>query len=240
MSWSDLLKNPGGPKGAHDQMLALLLDKIGSPAFAGKDLAIMGADRALGAHATLRGPAACHELADRLEATVKRLGARMARMPAAINDAAAITLVSYTDAVASIGRPIDLVGVDLGQCLDRFVKMKVLSSAERVTVALLSLIHDRGQDVSRLFPKARPGAGGDAPSFLATLAKPDGDVAPAWEAFLVAFPEARRAQPPEVAWEHLLLAARVVYAKRGDTPVAEVGEALHRQVAELAAREGKR
>jgi hypothetical protein len=236
---------PGGPEGVYDRVLRLVAKEAAGPLSGSIETVIAGADESLAAVAALRGPAECRGFLTAIETVVAKIGRQVALFKDAVADQAVLTLLSLVAISETIGSPLKLPSYDVEHRFSRFLVNKTFSSADKITVALLSLVLGRSDDKVVRFAtrdRTRPAASGANPGslveILAAALKSHGgskDVEPAWEAFLHGFPVALQDEKAE--WRHLLLAARIVFGTLGGMPVGQVAEALHRRIAALAAEE---
>lgn len=238
--WTSLLAEPAGPQGVYDRVLDDARERVAEPRSSNVRV-IAGVERALAAVAALRGPSDCREFIGTFTPLVARIGRTLAMFPESIDNFLMIALLSLNSIGESVGSPLTLPAFDIDRKMTDILLSKTLSPNERVTVALLLLDLGRPDDVRLVFLKGKPLSSPDAVALVKVLAAAfkssaaKKDIEPAWQAFLHAFPFVLKEEQAE--WRQLLIAARIVLAKLGDTPSGEVAEALHRRVVALAEEE---
>jgi hypothetical protein len=227
-----------------DERLADLPGQVAEPRRGTGDFLLAGLDEPLAAEATLRGADAVRGTLQVLEPIAHKIDRRLEVAPSSIPHLSTLMLLSISAIGEAVGAPLPAPTFDVDGRLEDLILDHDLSREDKVTLALLSLGRGRMDDVGLLFGKGAPkpdAAGADPVALAQVLARAlksgtrSKDVEPAWDAFLRGFPAALDSGKAE--WRHLLLAARIALARHGKTPPAQVADALHRRIVELAAED---
>jgi hypothetical protein len=237
--WAQLLAEPAGPSGVHDEALQLVSRAAARADAASTDEALAGGDDAAAAVAVLRGANAVRDFFAALRPAAAAAYRKLAILPDDVVSPAAVTLLVLTSISETAGAPLGSFAFDADRTFDALALDRDLSPGDRIAAALLALSAGRPKTVRLLFPNGLGGAKATAPArMLEALAaaaqskKASSGVADAWEAYLRDFPAALAARQTE--WRHLLLAARLVLPAIDGTPVERVADAVHQRVATLA------
>jgi hypothetical protein len=237
-TWASLLAHRGGPHGVYDAVLKLVLARAAQPKLGAIERVITGADEALAAVLVLRGPEQAGMLGKHLTPIIPKIGRKLGLAPTSIDELSRLTLLTLALTSETAGVSLDLPPLDLGTTFDDMLVNRAFPPADTLSLAFLSLNHDRPTDVRMLFG-AGPTGGADAPALARLLARAAGsheaaaDVPGAWDLFVRRFPGLLRAQKAE--WRHLVLAARLCLAKHGGAPVETVAGLVRDQAQALAA-----
>ncbi len=229
--WSQLLANPGGPDGVHDQVFGLTR-KEAKERPRDAEAFVPGADEAVAAIAVLRGPAECREYVADVTPAFDMIGRKLTIFPQSISNFSMLAILSLTAVSECVGAAIRLPAFDLDRKIGDLLVAKNLSPNQDAAFALVLLGMDRKKDVALILGKRKSLTGTYPFKLVAALDGGKKDVDAIWESFLHEFPSLLKAGKAE--WRHLLLAARVV-ARRRNQSVADVADTLHRRAVEIAA-----
>jgi hypothetical protein len=243
-AWAGLLANPTRPDGIDEGAVARLREAAVTRPRGVISTYVIGADDVLAAVTALRGAEACRALVADVSPLLRNVGISLGPKPDASDYLPALHLLSFSAIAECAGAKVDVGPFKPKRWLDALPGVPELPEERKITVALLALGAGEpriAEMLSRKPERFAPGrtVGADPVALVRYLAaamqaKAGLDaVEPAWDAFVRGFPAASLAGKTE--WRHLLLAARVVLAKIGGTPVDEVADALHRRILALAA-----
>jgi hypothetical protein len=243
--WSSLLDPEHGPVAAYERALAAthgMRDALRNPV-----QYLNGVDEDLAAIAAVRGPDATRPhwplAAEPFARAVQWLGPAPSQAGLPGPALGLLGLAAVADACGASVTPPDFDPASWFEDLS----LGQLDAGFRATLALLALGAGKPEEARLLFGSAGlPFAPGRVPGtdpqslaqYLAAAVEAGADraaIAPAWEAFLRAFPAALGAG--EVEWRQLLAAARVVHGVLGGAPSGQVASALHGELLALAAEQ---
>jgi hypothetical protein len=241
MKWAELF---AGSVALHERTMRMASKEAAQPGAGDLEPIISGADDSLAAIAIIRGPAAGRDFPPAVASVVARIGRQLQMFRDGIADRSALELLSLLAISESVGAPLKRTDYDVDYRFKRFLTNKVFSRTEKMTVALLALDLGRIED-ARLVVSANSRGGaavpGDPLMLVKVLAAASGsqeasaEIDPAFDAFLVGFPGALKAEKAE--WRQLMLSARLVLGKLGGIPAGEVAEHLHRRIKKIAEEE---
>jgi hypothetical protein len=241
MKWTELFARSGA---IHERTLRMASKEAAQPGAGDLEPIISGADDSLAAIAIIRGPAAVRDFPPTVASVVARIGRQLQMFRDGIADRSALELLSLVAISESVGAALKPPDYDVDYRFKRFLTNKVFSRTEKMTVALLALDLGRIDDV-RLIVNANSRGGAAAPGDPLMLVRiltaafgsheASAEIGPAFDAFLVGFPGALKAEKAE--WRQLMLAARLVLGTFGDVPAGEVAEHLHRRIKKFAEEE---
>jgi hypothetical protein len=242
--WASLLTRYGGQESVYEEALRITCAAAAGDLAGSIELHLAGFSDALAAVTVLGGSAKTRPYVDQVSRLVARLNRRLERSSTNINVRSTVDLLVVVAESEAIGSMLPAPKFEVEDKFTDFVVSKQLSKHDKLAVALLALDLDRLDDVRGLFGKVVPARPDTPPSadpvdlvktLTVALKSESGKtaVAPAWDAFLRAFPALLAADAAE--WQHILLAGRIVLHKLEGLPVDQVADAIHRRVVALAA-----
>ena len=242
--WPALLAQPGGPGGVYEAALRRSCAAAQGDLTGSIELQTAGFGEDLARMAVLIGSDHSRQYVEPMRRMVALLNQLVELGPNNIDDSSTVELLVLVAESEALGSALPSPKLDVEDKFTDFVVSRELDKGDKLAVALLALDLGRFDDVRGLFGKIAP-AKPDAPpsadpvdlvkTLTVALKSESGKkaVAPAWDAFLRAFPALLGAEAAE--WRHILLAGRIVLHKLEGLPIDQVADAIHRRVVALAA-----